>query len=87
VSNLEERLQIVQSRRKPAPSAAAAKEPATATAAANETDGDDDDALGPSYIADIPMRELSVLQRRKVMMLRQKRAKLERESKEFGLEG
>lgn len=31
------------------------------------------------------MRELSIPQRRKVMMLKQRRAKLEKESKELGL--
>ncbi|WRT68047.1 uncharacterized protein IL334_005022 [Kwoniella shivajii] len=72
VSTLEERLKILQSSRPTPPT-----QPQTSLSSAVEDDAQEKDTT--SKINDINMRELSILQRKKVMMLKQKRDKLEKE--------
>ncbi|WVR06586.1 hypothetical protein IAU60_003618 [Kwoniella sp. DSM 27419] len=71
VANLEERLRILEMAR-PKPAAQAQSAPSTAAVTCLPTDTG-------SKIADLNLRELSILQRKKVMMLKAKREKLEKE--------
>lgn len=88
VTNLEERLEIVRSAaRQQLGAAAQASVSAGATAAAgagaDETQEADDADVGRSKLDGLEMRELTVAQRRKVVMLRGKRDRLEREWREL----
>ncbi|OCF56832.1 DASH complex subunit SPC19 [Kwoniella mangroviensis CBS 10435] len=76
VSTLEERLSILQSARTPPINPQPSNPTSLPASLAEETDNKQDTSC---KISDLNLRELSILQRKKVMMLKQKRERLEKE--------
>jgi hypothetical protein len=82
VSNLEERLSILQSRHQPASRTTEASSDAGGQHGSEGEEGDADEVdMEHNYIADIPMKDLTIPQRRKIAGLKAKRARLEKEWK------
>ncbi|WVQ65350.1 uncharacterized protein L199_003526 [Kwoniella botswanensis] len=76
VSTLEERLNILQSARSPRINSQPSNPISSPVSLAEETGNKQDTSC---KISDLNLRELSILQRKKVMMLKQKRERLEKE--------
>ena len=83
-ANLEERLSIVASRHQPASrmvSASAASGKAAEDGDAQAEEDEEEVDFEHNYIADIPMKDYSIPQRRKIAGLKSRRARLEKEWK------
>ncbi|WVQ96301.1 hypothetical protein IAU59_003405 [Kwoniella sp. CBS 9459] len=79
VANLEERLRLLESARLPPTSPTPSSAKTNTLLAQQKVDGLTADTA--CKIADVDMKGLSVFQRKKIMMLKQKRERLEREMK------
>lgn len=84
MANLEERLAIVRSARP-----VSARPPVREEPADEGFDGEEEeeDEVGRSKLDGLDLKELTVAQRRKVIMLRGKRERLERERRELEGDG
>ncbi|WVF68774.1 hypothetical protein IAT40_003546 [Kwoniella sp. CBS 6097] len=78
VANLEERLRILESARLPPPSPPSISSH-TLASQSTSTNSDLADVDTSCKITDVDMKGLSIFQRKKIMMLKQKRERLERE--------
>ncbi|KAK8858862.1 hypothetical protein IAR55_003093 [Kwoniella newhampshirensis] len=83
VANLEERLRILESARLPSQTSAKSSPLSSLSVGSLNDNGEEKDTT--CQINDVNMKDLSILQRKKVMGLKQKRERLEREMARLGI--